>query len=91
MKAEALPIPQSLRQVANNIIVEGLPPDSSSEDLYEMFGEWGEILSVAVVCGPLEQDPCSASIHMATKMDADRVMMRLRRLSFCHEREIHEA
>jgi len=85
MKAEPLPLPQSLRQIANNIIVEGLPPNSCSESLYEMFRECGQILSVAVVCGPLECDPCSASIHMATKLDADRAITRLRRLSVCHE------
>jgi RNA recognition motif-containing protein len=66
----------------HNIIVEGLPPSCSSEDLYELFQTYGEVLSVTVVCGPHPDDECRASVGMGSQAQADRAMTSLNGIMF---------
>jgi RNA recognition motif-containing protein len=66
----------------HNLIVEGLPSSCSSEDLYELFQAYGEVLSVTVVCGPHPDDQCRASVGMGTQAQADRAMASLNRTVF---------
>ena len=66
----------------HNIIVEGLPPDCCSEDLYELFQRYGEVLSVTVVCGPHPDDLCRASVGMGSSSQAERAVMSLNHTVF---------
>jgi RNA recognition motif-containing protein len=66
----------------HNIIVEGLPPSCSSEDLYELFHIYGEVLSVTVVCGPHPEDHCRASVRMGSQAQAERAMTSLNGRTF---------
>ena len=63
--------------MGTNLMVAGLPPSFSTQDLKDLFAPFGTVLSAVVITDPTGQSLCMGEVEMATPQEAETAMRTL--------------
>jgi cold-inducible RNA-binding protein len=65
--------------VGTKLMVEGLPPSFSTQDLKDLFAPFGTVLSARVITDSTGQSLGMGAVEMSTPLEAERAIGRLHR------------
>ena len=65
--------------MGTKLMVAGLPPLFSTQELKDLFAPFGTVLSALVITDPTGQSLCMGEVEMATPQEAERAIGKLHR------------
>ena len=65
--------------MGTKLMVEGLPPSFSTQDLADLFAPFGTVRSALIITDPTGKSLCMGEVEMSTTQEAERALRNLHR------------